>query len=85
MKKIISILAISILALCIMLLGCERTSQVDQCMRRDLFTQCMKTVPIGPTTVKYNDWEEVVQACENAAYYQSLRKTEFIKPECRSH
>lgn len=58
---------------------------VDQCMRRDLFTQCMKTVPAGPTSVKYNDWEEVVSACENAAYYQSYRKVEFVKPECRSY
>jgi len=32
---------------------------------------------------KYNDWDEVVDSCENAAYYQSKREREVVKPECR--
>ena len=55
----------------------------DQCLRRDLFQSCMKALSAGPATAKYNDWDEVVDSCEGAAYYQSQRLVRFIKPECR--
>jgi hypothetical protein len=29
-----------------------------------------------------NDWDEVVNACDSAAYYQSLRPRGQIKKEC---
>ncbi len=81
MIKIISILSI------LTLTGCEATQTgptVDQCMRKDLFQQCMKLIPPGPTNVQYNDWQEVVEQCALTAYYQSLRQKEYIKPECRT-
>lgn len=59
------------------------TTGPDQCMRREIFQQCLKALPAGPQAAKYNDWDEVVGACESAAYYQSLRKQEAIKPNCR--
>lgn len=78
------LLAIALLALA----GCEKTTYVqdwgaDQCLRRELFQSCMKALPAGPQSTHYNDWDEVVKQCENAAYYQSLRKTAHIKPECQ--
>jgi hypothetical protein len=73
------------LLLTIALAGCEFDAPAaDQCMRREIFTECLKIVPAGPTKTHYNDWAEVIGKCENAAYYQSLRKTTQIKPECRS-
>ena len=65
--------------------GCveEFTSGPDQCMRREIFMQCMAALPAGPNEVKYNDWSEVVGQCETVAYYQSVRETTAIKPECR--
>ena len=30
-----------------------------------------------------NDWSEVVSECSSVSYYQSLRKGNYIKPECR--
>lgn len=70
----------------ILLVGCQSNelSVVDQCMRREIFQQCMKALPAGPQTTKYNDWGEVVSQCESVAYYQSLRKRKFIKPECQT-
>lgn len=59
------------------------TTGTDQCMRREIFLQCLQALPAGPQASKYNDWDEVVGACDSAAYYQSLRKLEVIKPECR--
>jgi hypothetical protein len=76
---------IKILVLSLFLIGCsEPTNGVDQCMRNDLFIQCLKTVPKGPDTSKYNDWDEVVKECQNASYYHSLRSYKYIKLECRS-
>ena len=55
----------------------------DQCLRAEIFQRCLKDLPSGPLATKYNDWDEVVDSCENAAYYQSKREREVVKPECR--
>lgn len=57
---------------------------VDQCLRSDLFKQCLSLLPAGPAATKYNDWDEVVSACGNQAYYQALRVQKFVKAECRA-
>ena len=64
--------------------GCKEAepSNRDQCMRREIFQECMKALPAGPKATMYNDWNEVVAECESVAYYQSLRRTSQIKPEC---
>ncbi len=67
--------------------GCNEMKRpiVDQCLRAEAFKQCMKLLPAGPQATKYNDWDEVVNACENAAYYQSLRVKEQVPMQCRSY
>ena len=72
----------------ILLAGCgpvpEPTYQVDQCMRRTIFKECMAALPKGPERVATsNDWDEVVGACDNAARYQAIRGKGHIKEECR--
>jgi len=52
-------------------------------MRREIFQQCMKALPAGPSATKYNDWDEVVAQCDSVAHYQSLRRKSQIKPECQ--
>ena len=59
------------------------TSTPDQCIRAELFQQCMKALPSGPQFTRYNDWDEVVNSCERAAYSQSLRTRKMIKSECQ--
>jgi hypothetical protein len=54
----------------------------DQCLRVELFKSCMAALPQGPKSTVYNDWDEVVNACENAAYYQSQRPKKSIKEGC---
>lgn len=77
----------------LLLSGCEvqtpgydqpiRVSGPDQCLRAELFQQCLKNAPAGPAvTGKYNDWDEVVDSCEDAAYRQAWRPLSAIKPEC---
>jgi hypothetical protein len=46
---------------------------VDQTARRAYFVECLSKIPKGPTSVKYNDWDEVVRACDSTAMYQALR------------
>lgn len=45
----------------------------DQTLRADLFQKCLGALPAGPVSTHYNDWSEVVDSCENSAYYQSRR------------
>lgn len=56
----------------------------DKCLEREIFKECMKSLPAGPTSTHYNDWDEVVHQCGLIAYYQSLRKQSTIKNECQT-
>lgn len=55
----------------------------NQCLRRELFNECMKMLPAGPLATKYNDWDEVVAECGSQAYYMSHRKESTIPQGCR--
>lgn len=76
------------------LIGCNETPQprvdsedsnaFDQCVRAELFKICLGTVPKGPEVVNKSDWSKIVENCENAAQYQSVRIRKYIKPECRA-
>ena len=57
---------------------------IDKCMQREIFNECMKTLPAGPVATKYNDWDEVVGECRTSSYYLSARKRQFVKPECQA-
>jgi hypothetical protein len=63
------------LLLPIFLAGCDDNSlptyAVDQPMRRAYFMECLKSLPAGPTSTQYNDWDEVVAQCDSVAYYQA--------------
>lgn len=69
-----------------LLTGCEVSSSApDQCLRQEIFKQCVANLPKGPThlTAAGNDWSEVIQQCDSTAYLQSIRIKNTIKPECR--
>lgn len=79
-----------IFVLCSMMFaGCNGTPATtnDQCLRTEIFKQCMSSLPKGPTnlTAAGNDWDEVVDSCARAANWQSMRLTTQIKPECRGN
>lgn len=77
---------IAAIALALALAACDGSigvSTPDQCMRAELFSACLRALPAGPAAPQFSDWDEVVAACESAAYHQSLRGTQHIKPECR--
>jgi len=79
MKKIIILL--------ILCSGCDDfidATMPDQCLRRKIFLECMNAVPKGPETVVDNDWADVVDECQSASYYQSLRRRSTIEPKCRT-
>lgn len=68
------------------LCGCvpEEKKVSDQCLRKELFQQCMAGLPKGPDHVvaAENDWQEVIEECGSQARYMSYRRREFVKPEC---
>ena len=83
-----------LLALAVLLVGCDsqrvpeaiRTDPmiVNQCLRADLFRQCMAALPAGPASTKYNDWDEVVDSCGQQAYYQAFRLKSQVPQSCRT-
>jgi hypothetical protein len=79
---------VSLIALVLALLaGCvpeapPKTWTIDQCTRAELFQACLRALPAGPTATKYNDWDEVIEQCADAARYQSIRKAGTVKSEC---
>lgn len=78
----------ALLSLAFVLSGCNETNNgPDQCLRQEIFKQCVANIPKGPThlTASGNDWDEVISQCESAAYYQSMRIKSIIKPECRAN
>lgn len=78
----------TILTCSFMLFGCgPSVNGPDQCLRQEIFKQCMASLPKGPQslTAAGNDWDEVVDSCTKSAYQQSIRVTETIKPECRAY
>ena len=55
----------------------------DQCLRRELFNECMKLLPGGPVATHYNDWDDVVSECRSYAWSVSVRYESVIKKECQ--
>ena len=55
----------------------------DQCLRRELFNECMKLLPAGPVATHYNDWDDVVSECRGYAWSTSVRFRSVIKKECQ--
>jgi hypothetical protein len=72
MRKII-ITALMLAVLC----GCEQSEKnliLDYRARerQRVFTDCLKNTPQGPVSVhNSNDWSEVIDSCDSAAYYQT--------------
>lgn len=66
------------------LIGCGefKPPTPDQCLRREIFRECMSVLPKGPESTMSNDWAEVVGECSRTALSQSLRQPEQIAPEC---
>jgi len=64
-----------LLFLCCILTGCN--SAIDQCMRQEIFKQCMSSLPSS-----VNDLSGAIDSCESAAYYQSYRNIKNISKEC---
>ena len=74
----------------VLLAGCgrlpaeEHSSITDQCLRAQLFQQCLTALPQGPvSTHNSNDWDEVVDSCNRYSYSAAQRAPEYITPECR--
>lgn len=53
----------------------------NQERRQEIFQACLKALPAGPVSTKYNDWSEVVDSCASTAYNQSLYCYENCPPE----
>lgn len=68
--------ALIVLAMLVAVVGCTPTVypqyETDQALRRVIFKECMASLPAGPRSTQYNDWDEVVSECASVAYHQAL-------------
>lgn len=63
---------ITAFAIALILTGCDRPEYAtNQTLRTEIFFRCLQSLPAGPVETKYNDWAEVVNECETAAYHQA--------------
>ena len=62
------------------LAGCVDQEVANVCDRRELFLRCMASLPSGPVTTQYNDWDEVVNSCEDVALKQARRVLSSQQP-----
>ena len=68
-----------ILISAVMLAGCHQPIDTTNpaienqrgLLRAKLAQQCMRDLPAGPQSTQYNDWDEVVNACSENAFYQA--------------
>lgn len=77
----------ALISIAVLAVGCGPGQKLepvglDQCMRREIFFECLRAVPPGPSSTQYNDWSEVVDECDSAALYQSKRPLSQIEPQC---
>ena len=76
---------LTLLTLLSLITSCEKEDKTihDMCLRREIFKECMESLPAGPVSTHYNDWDDVVGACEKVAWHKSWRKRSVIKIECQ--
>jgi len=76
---------LTLLTLLSLITSCEKEDKTihDMCLRREIFKECMESLPAGPVSTHYNDWDEVVTECRKTAYSNSKRRESTIKNECK--
>jgi hypothetical protein len=69
------LLIVAVLALLVS--GCNVPSyEYDETLRREVFKECVQSLPAGPNSTVYNDWDEVVFECRqfaNSVAYTCVR------------
>lgn len=72
------------IAAAVALSGCEESTSpqytIDRALQREIFKECLTALPAGPVSTKYNDWDEVVEACYHSAGYMARRCYENCPP-----
>jgi hypothetical protein len=56
---------------------------IDICVKREVFAECMASLPEGPERTHYNDWSEVVEVCDERSHRMALRLARDIPRGCR--
>ena len=83
MRKLLIIMSLLLLTACNEVKEITERNIPDQCLRRELFNECMKLLPGGPIATHYNDWDDVVSECRTYAWSVSHRLQSVIKKECQ--
>lgn len=72
-------LFILIIIIIFILAGCSKTTVVDQCIRSEIFLNCIKM----STDSKL--YEGTVNSCSKQSLYMAIRRVEHVAPECAGY
>lgn len=63
-----------VIASMLVVVACSSPPQryIDQAKRNRYFMACLTNLPSGPNSTEYNDWDDVVKACDEVASRQSV-------------
>jgi hypothetical protein len=52
---------LTLLTSLLLITSCEKKDRTmpDKCLQREIFKECMESLPAGPASTHYNDWDEV--------------------------
>ena len=69
--------AMLVLLAALVMIGCNSSDRPvfddDLKLEREIFMECLASVPKGPESTKYNDWDEVIMQCANVADTLSVK------------
>ena len=76
---------LTLLTSLLLITSCKKEDRAiqDMCLQREIFKECLESLPAGPISTHYNDWDEVVKECRKTAYSNSKRRESTIKNECK--
>lgn len=80
-------LTLLVLSACYMPKSLQNEDAQDQCLRRELYQQCMDKAPRSTDKdtafAGTKSWIEISKECDRIASYYSVRSLAHIKPECQ--
>ena len=70
--KLPQLATVFFLVLAVSATGCAGSWEPNRAKQERIFKECLAAVPPGPTHTQFNDWSEVIEACQDASRDISL-------------
>jgi hypothetical protein len=55
----------------------------DVCKQKVYFDECLSKIPEISKSLQYNNWAEIVDACEQSSYKLSIKMSKYVENNCK--